>query len=260
MSSRAARLLVAAMAPVRRGVPPGVPGGAAAAPPAGPAQRASGPRVARDVVLITIDTLPPTPSGFDGNTRGTTPNLDRFASEGRVFSSAHAHNVITLPSHTNILTGLYPYQHGVRENAGFRLSPKFATVATTPQGERDTRPAPSSARFPLDSRYGLARGFDVYEELYRHTDEQPRTSRSSRRAPTKSCTGGARVVSRPGGPAALPLGSRLRSRTLPTIRRTSSAKRFPDDLYLGEVAFTDAALAPLLEAVRGRRARRRFSS
>ena len=44
--------------------------------------------------------------------------------EGRVFSQAHSHNVITLPSHTNILTGMLPYQHGVRENAGFRLSAK----------------------------------------------------------------------------------------------------------------------------------------
>ena len=84
--------------------------------PAAPAAAAS--RVPRDVVIVTIDTLRADAVGFDGNTRGTTPNLDRYAGEGRVFTNAHAHNVITLPSHTNILTGMLPYQHGVRENAG----------------------------------------------------------------------------------------------------------------------------------------------
>ena len=67
-------------------------------------------RIARDVVLVTIDTLRFDAVGFDGNSRDTTPNLDRFAKEARVFTDAHAHNVLTLPSHTNILTGLYPYQ------------------------------------------------------------------------------------------------------------------------------------------------------
>ena len=89
-----------------------------AARSAAPSRPAGSPR---DVVLITIDTLRYDSVGFDGNPRGTTPNLDRFAAEGRVFSKAHSHNVITLPSHTNILTGMLPYQHGVRENAGFRF-------------------------------------------------------------------------------------------------------------------------------------------
>ena len=34
---------------------------------------------------------------------------------------AHAHNVVTLPSHANILSGRLPFQHGVRDNAGFRF-------------------------------------------------------------------------------------------------------------------------------------------
>ena len=131
---------------------------ASGAPPSPPAS----PRVARDVVLVTIDTLRYDAVGFDGNTRGTTPTLDRFAAEGRVFPAAHAHNVITLPSHTNILTGLYPYQHGVRDNAGFRLSPKVDTLAAMLRGRGYATGAFVSA-FPLDSRFGLTAGFDAYE-------------------------------------------------------------------------------------------------
>ncbi|MDQ2980415.1 MAG: sulfatase-like hydrolase/transferase, partial [Acidobacteriota bacterium] len=83
-----------------------------------------------DILLITIDTLRADATGFSGNTHVETPTLDRLAREGRVFSNAHAHNVVTLPSHANILTGLYPYQHGVRENSGFRLAAGIPTVAT----------------------------------------------------------------------------------------------------------------------------------
>jgi arylsulfatase A-like enzyme len=83
-----------------------------------------------DVILVTIDTLRADAVGYSGNLRVKTPFLDRLAGEGVMFTNAHAHNVVTLPSHVNILTGLYPYQHGVRDNAGFKLDPKNETVAT----------------------------------------------------------------------------------------------------------------------------------
>ena len=83
-----------------------------------------------DVVLVTIDTLRADALGFSGNRRSETPALDRLAAQGLVFTDAHAHNVVTLPSHANILTGLYPYQHGVRDNEGFRLADSFPTLAT----------------------------------------------------------------------------------------------------------------------------------
>ena len=118
-----------------------------------------------DIILITIDTLRADSVGFAGNTKVNTPFLDRIASEGIVFENAHAHNVVTLPSHTNILTGLYPYQHGVRDNAGFKLDPKHETVATMLRRDGFTTGAFVGA-FPLDSRFGLNQGFDVYDDNY----------------------------------------------------------------------------------------------
>src|SRR5262245_33531796 len=99
----AALAVLAALVVVSRG------GGAAKAPGAAPPP---------DVLLVTIDTLRFDATGFDGNHGGTTPLLDRLAAGGRVFTGTHAHNVVTLPSHVNILTGLYPYEHGVRDNTG----------------------------------------------------------------------------------------------------------------------------------------------
>ncbi|HEX6640326.1 MAG TPA: sulfatase-like hydrolase/transferase, partial [Thermoanaerobaculia bacterium] len=120
---------------------------------------------AGDIILVTIDTWRADAAGFAGSTAVQTPYLDSLAARGIVFTNAHAHNVITLPSHTNILTGFNPYQHGVRENAGFVLDPKYTTVAETLHANGYTTGAFVGA-FPLDARFGLNQGFDVYDDNY----------------------------------------------------------------------------------------------
>ena len=185
--------------------------------------------------------------GFDGNTRGTTPNLDRLAQEGRVFQAAHSHNVITLPSHTNILTGLYPYQHGVRENLGFRLSPKIDTVAARLKAKGYATGAFVGA-FVLDSRYGLARGFDVYDELYRHLDEPLDFDIQQARAEDVVAAAVAWFRTQQGKRRFLWV--HVYDPHAPYEPPDAYKSRFPDDFYLGEVAYTDASLAPLLEVVK----------
>src|SRR6185436_577236 len=82
------------------------------------------------VLLISIDTLRADALGAYGNARALTPFLDRLAREGVRFDQAHAHNVVTLPSHVNMLTGLLPFEHGVRDNSGFRVPKDTATLAS----------------------------------------------------------------------------------------------------------------------------------
>ncbi|HJQ37373.1 MAG TPA: sulfatase-like hydrolase/transferase [Thermoanaerobaculia bacterium] len=123
-------------------------------------------RSAPDIILITIDTLRADSLGFAGSTRVKTPYLDSLAARGTVFTNAHAHNVVTLPSHANILTGLYPYQHGLRDNAGFVLDANHPTLGAMMRGAGYATAAFVSA-FPLDSRFGLNAGFDVYDDKYR---------------------------------------------------------------------------------------------
>ena len=101
-------------------------------------------RVERD------DSLRADSVGFAGNTRVKTPYLDRLASEGIVFANAHAHNVVTLPSHVNILTGLYPYQHGVRDNAGFKLDNSRASTKGACMGGPSS--GPTSLIRPVSAR------------------------------------------------------------------------------------------------------------
>ncbi len=209
-----------------------------------PAKTAGPPRV---VVLITIDTLRADSVGFLGNTRGTTPNLDRLAREGLVFERAHASNVVTLPSHTNILTGLYPYRHGVRDNSGFRLEPRFPTAATLLH-DAGWATGAFVAAFPLDARYGLDRGFEVYDQRY-----PPTTSAYDFEVQERPAH---EVVS-----AALEWFEKEKARArflwvhvyephAPYLPPAPFADRYRDDLYLGEVAAADAALGPLLERLR----------
>ncbi|HET7453439.1 MAG TPA: sulfatase-like hydrolase/transferase, partial [Thermoanaerobaculia bacterium] len=201
----------------------------------------------RDVVLVTIDTLRSDATGFGGNSRVRTPNLDRIAREGTVFANAHAHNVVTLPSHVNILTGLLPYQHGVRDNDGFRLDAKIPTAATFFKSAGYATAAFIGA-FPLDSRFGLARDFDVYDQHYPEGAHAYDFVMPERPAPEVV----AAALEWFRQPAAAPrfLWVHLYDCHAPYRPPAPFDAEFRDSPYLGEVSAVDAALGPLFEALR----------
>src|SRR5947209_10553233 len=51
--------------------------------------------------------------GADGNTRASTPNLDRLASEGTRFARHYCNSPVCTPSRQSILTGQLPHAAGV---------------------------------------------------------------------------------------------------------------------------------------------------
>jgi Flp pilus assembly protein TadD len=112
-----------------------------------------------NVLLITIDTLRADAVG------ARTPWLDRLSASGLRFDEARAHTVLTLPSHANILGGRLPTEHGVRDNSGFRFPADRPTLATILK-DRGYRSGAFVSGFPLDSRFGLDRGFDVYDDTF----------------------------------------------------------------------------------------------
>ena len=63
----------------------------------------------------------------------------------------------------SILTGRYPYEHGVRDNSGFRVRADEVTLAGRLKSAGFATGAFVSA-FPLDQRYGLSTGFDTYDD------------------------------------------------------------------------------------------------
>ena len=118
-----------------------------------------------NVLLITVDTLRADAPGFSGRRSARTLWLDRLAAGGARFTAAYAHNTVTLPSHANILSGRLPFEHGVRDNGGARFPPSVETLATRLKRSGYRTGAFVSA-FPLESRFGLARGFDVYDDQF----------------------------------------------------------------------------------------------
>lgn len=212
---------------------------------------ATGRPAASDLVLITLDTLRADVLGFSnppgrapGRPLAETPALDRLATAGRVFDFAHAHNVVTLPSHVNILTGLYPPQHGVRENSGFILSPEIPTLATHLRSAGFATAAFVGA-FPLDSRFGLTQGFDVYDDDYPSGSDPERFQFAERR--------GDAVVAKALDWWTANAGAKrfvwihLYDPHAPYAPPEPFATRYAARPYLGEVAATDAFLAPFLE-------------
>jgi arylsulfatase A-like enzyme/Flp pilus assembly protein TadD len=133
------------------------------------ASRRSGPELdlkGANVLLVTIDTLRVNRIGAYGNGSGLTPALDALASSGVRFEQAWSHVPITLPAHASILTGLIPPNHGVRNNSAFRLGAEPTTLAERLR-QAGYRTGAFVGAFVLDSRFGLDRGFDEYDDRYR---------------------------------------------------------------------------------------------
>ena len=198
------------------------------------------------VLLITIDTLRADAIGAYGNAAAATPWIDRLAAGGARFDRAHAHNVVTLPSHANLLSGRYPFDHGVRDNAGFRFPSTIDTLATLLHA-RGYRTAAFVSAFPLDSRFGLTRGFDVYDDSFVGATVQrpffetqrPGTETVARARAWLDGQHGARVF----------CWVHLYEPHYPYQPPEPFATRFGANAYAGDVAAADAALGPLLEPI-----------
>lgn len=128
-----------------------------------------------NILLITLDTTRADHLGSYGYPRAKTPSLDDLAREGIRFARAYCPAPVTLPSHISILSGLYPIAHGVRNN-GHHLRPGIRTLAEILKG-RGYATAAFVSSFSVDSRFGIDRGFDVYDDTF-----QPQASLKSANA------------------------------------------------------------------------------
>ncbi len=206
-----------------------------------PAAFAAAAAARPNLLLITIDTLRPDRLGCYGSATIATPNIDALARRGVVFTRAFAHTPTTLPSHTNILLGTTPLRHGVHDNGFFKVPAGFPTLATHLKAQGYATAAVVGA-FPLDSRFGLDRGFDLYDDDYG--------------------TGGAldfKFVERKADVVVERALAWLKGRTGPWFLWVHCfdphqpyeppepfLSRYRGDLYGGEVAYVDSALGKLL--------------
>jgi len=121
------------------------------------------------VVLISIDTLRADHLPVYGYHAVETPALDALARDAVVFDNAISHVPLTLPSHVSLFTGLLPFQHGVRDNIGYRLEKAHATLATYLRGRGYATGGAVSA-FVLARSTGVAEGFGFYDDAIESRD------------------------------------------------------------------------------------------
>ena len=116
-----------------------------------------------NVLLITLDTTRADHLGCYGHENAATPHLDALAAEGTRFESAFSSVPLTAPSHSTIMTGRYPFAHGVRDNGMFVLSESQTTLAEVLSREGYATGA-AVAAFPLQSQFGLDQGFEFFDD------------------------------------------------------------------------------------------------
>jgi arylsulfatase A-like enzyme len=116
-----------------------------------------------NVLLISIDTLRADRLACYGYDRIDTPNIDAMARRGVLFGQAVTQVPITLPAHCSLMTGLNPTVHNVKDNGTFRLDPSETTLAEVLK-ENGLETAAFVGAFPMDSRFGLDQGFDLYDD------------------------------------------------------------------------------------------------
>jgi arylsulfatase A-like enzyme/Tfp pilus assembly protein PilF len=124
-----------------------------------------------NVLLITLDTTRADRLGCYGYGPAETPRLDRLASEGVLFEQAITPTAFTLPSHSSIMTGLYPPFHGMRLNGGAALADVHITLAEQ-LAASGYRCGAVIGAFVLDQRWGLSQGFESFEDDIEMAPEQ----------------------------------------------------------------------------------------
>lgn len=115
-----------------------------------------------NVLLISIDTLRADALGCYGNSQ-KTPAIDGLAASSVLFENTISQVPLTLPSHATILTGLFPPQHGIKNNEIFVLPEKITTLAEMFQ-KNGYKTEAVVGSFALDSGFGIAQGFDQYDD------------------------------------------------------------------------------------------------
>ena len=87
-----------------------------------------------NVLLISIDDLNDWVGCLGGNTQASTPNIDRLAERGVLFSNAHCQAPICNPSRTSLMLGLRPSTTGIYVNQPwFRLTKRNVNRTTMSQ-------------------------------------------------------------------------------------------------------------------------------
>lgn len=204
-----------------------------------------------NVLLISIDTLRADRVGSYGYKGAQTPVLDGLASRGARFAQATTTTPLTLPAHTSLLTGTFPTFHGVRDNGQFYVADDQVTLAEVLKG-RGYHTAGFVGAFVLDRRWGIAQGFDTYFDDFDLGKYQLAAGIDAAQRPANEVVDHAAAWLREQSNQPFFAWVHLYDPHAPYAAPEEYAARFPQTMqgaYDAEIAFTDAQVGRLLEAV-----------
>jgi len=200
------------------------------------AERVEPPPARPSLLLVTLDTTRADALAPEADA-AATPAFAALVARGVRFTQAYATAPTTLPSHASMLSGLHAGEHGVHEN-GRRLSDRVPLVAERLR-ELGYATAAFVSGFPLKSPFGLARGFDLYDDEF----GSGKSERSSRETTDRALAWLATAGTRPRF-----LWVHYYDPHEPYEPPEPFRSRFPADPYQGEVAAMDHDLGRLLAA------------
>jgi choline-sulfatase len=198
------------------------------------------------VVLITLDTTRADRLSPYGFMDVTMPGLERLAREGVLFHRATSVAPLTLPAHASILTGLLPPRHGVRDNADRPLAPAHTTLAEVLHGQ-GFRTGAFVGSVVVNANRGLSQGFEYYGGVVAN---EPGADGRQRRA-DEVMTDAIRWLDAHGDSRFF-MWTHLYDPHRPYDPPEPFKSRHFDP-YIGEIAFADAQIGRLLDALEHRR-------
>lgn len=113
------------------------------------------------LVLLAVDGLSSSALTTYGARSSAAPAIDALAAESVIFERAYVHSPQMLPAFASLLTGRLPFDHGIRDEAGFALGAETRTMAELLRSRGFTTGAAVSS-FLLRKTTGLSRGFAFY--------------------------------------------------------------------------------------------------
>ncbi|MGQ9618827.1 MAG: sulfatase-like hydrolase/transferase [Candidatus Aminicenantia bacterium] len=114
-------------------------------------------------ILISIDTLRSDHLSCYGYKGVKTENILSFSKDSVLFENVVSPAPLTLPSHISMLSGMYPFEHGVRDNIGFSLSKDIKTLPLLFK-EIGYKTGGVVSAFVLRKETGISNGFDFYDD------------------------------------------------------------------------------------------------
>jgi len=200
------------------------------------------------VFLISIDTLRSDRLPMYGYGKVETPHLDAIRNDGILYEHAYSHAPLTLPSHSSLLTGLLPSEHGMRDNIGFQLRDDVPTITQALKAKGYATGAAVSA-FVLRREAGLDRGFDLYDDAVEALPDKARLISNIQRDGTATATVAKEWIAKQTKPVFFLL--HLYEPHTPYTPPEPFASRYADK-YDGEIAHADAIVGDFIQSLKDR--------